>query len=64
MIVAPGDTLGGIAMRHLGTTAGVHRLMRLNPQIKDAARIYPGEFVYLPRSSDASSKPIDDSDVE
>ncbi len=64
VIVAPGDTLGGIAMRHLGTTAGVHRLMRLNPQIKDAARIYPGEFVYLPRSSDASSKPIDDSDVE
>lgn len=66
VVVAAGDTLGGIAQRHLGSIYGVSKLMRLNPHITDAERVYPGELVYLPPSSAATSKPDngDDSDVE
>jgi hypothetical protein len=39
--------------------------MRLNPHITDAARVYPGEIVYLPPSSvTSSSGNADDTDVE
>lgn len=51
VVVARGDTLGAIALRHLGSFWGVRSLMRLNPHITDAARVYPGEIVYLPSSS-------------
>jgi type II secretory pathway predicted ATPase ExeA len=65
VVVAPGDTLGGIAIRHLGSFFGFRNLMRLNPHITDAARVYPGEIVYLPPSSvTSSSGNADDTDVE
>ncbi len=66
VVVASGDTLGEIALRHLGSVYSVRSLMRLNPHITDPARVYPGELVYLPPPSTASSKPnnSDDSDVE
>jgi hypothetical protein len=39
--------------------------MRLNPHITDAARVYPGEIVYLPSSSVVSSPGnADDTDAE
>ena len=46
--VKSGDTLGAIAAAN-GTT--VAELIRLNPQIKDANLIYPGQAITLPGSS-------------
>jgi general secretion pathway protein A len=63
VVVAPGDTLGGIAIRHLGSFDGVHSLLQLNPHITNPARVYPGEIVYLPSSSVASGN-ANDTDVE
>ncbi len=66
VVVAPGDTLGAIAVRHLGSFWGVRSLLRLNPHITDAARVYPGEIVYLPPSSvgSSSAENAGDTDVE
>ncbi len=65
VVVARGDTLGAIALHHLGSFWGVRSLMRLNPHITDAARVYPGEIVYLPSSSVVSSPGnADEPDVE
>lgn len=65
VVVARGETLSEIALRRLGSAYSVRNLMRVNPHITDAARVYPGEIVYLPPSSAAIPKPIDDdSDVE
>ncbi|GEM_PF-841894 len=63
VVVAPGDTLGGIAIRHLGSFGAVSSLMRLNPHIANPARVYPGEIVYLPSSS-VGSQNANDTDVE
>ena len=43
-VVKSGDTLGAIAARY-GTT--VNNLMSLNPRIKNANLIYPGEAIRL-----------------
>ena len=43
-VVKAGDTLGAIAARY-GTT--VNNLMSLNPRIKNANLIYPGEAIRL-----------------
>jgi hypothetical protein len=65
VVVAPGDTLALIAIRNLGSIAGLSRLIQLNPNIIDAARVYPGEKVYLPSSPDSSSgDDADDANVE
>jgi hypothetical protein len=65
VIVAPGESLALIAIRHLGSKAGVRRMMQLNPDISDASRVYPGEKVYLPSSAASFSiQDADDTDVE
>ena len=53
-IVQKGDNLSAIVRRKLGKpaseSASVSRLVRkLNPQIRDADRIYPGQKIALPR---------------
>jgi general secretion pathway protein A len=45
-----GDTLWGIAIRYLGSSARFGQLIRANPQLHNVDRIYPGETVYLPPS--------------
>ena len=42
--VKKGDTLGAIALKY-GTT--VNKLMALNPHIKNANLIYPGDIIRL-----------------
>src|SRR5215469_3869672 len=65
VVVARGDTLSTIAIRHLGSLSAVRSLMRLNPHITDAGHVYPGEKVYLPAAAPvASTENPDDSDVE
>ena len=64
VVVVPGDTLGGIAMRYLGSSKGVSTLMRLNPNITDASILYPGEVVYLPPQPSAATTTADATDVE
>ncbi len=65
VVVGRGDTLSAIAQRHLGSVYSWSNLMRLNPHITNAARVYPGEVVYLPSSPGASStETTDDTDVE
>ena len=63
VVVVPGDTLGGIAMRYLGSSNAVSTLMRLNPRITDASILYPGEVVYLPPQP-AAGTTADATDVE
>jgi general secretion pathway protein A len=63
VVVVPGDTLGRIAMRYLGSSKGVSALMRLNPHITDASILYPGEVVYLPPQP-AAGATADATDVE
>ncbi len=64
VIVVQGDTLGGIAIRYLGSSKGVSTLMRLNPNITDASVLYPGEVVYLPPQPSAATTTADATDVE
>jgi general secretion pathway protein A len=56
--VNPGDTLSRIALRYFGSTGAIDTLLRLNPQIVDASRLYPGETIYLSTASHT------DEDVE
>ncbi len=44
-VVKPGDTMTAIAKKHNTT---VDTLMKLNPQITDANRIYPGQVIMVP----------------
>ncbi len=66
VVVARGDTLGIIALRHLGSVYRVSRLLEVNPHITNASLIYPGEIVHLPPSSVASStgNSDDNNDME
>ena len=49
--VQSGDTIEGIALRHFGSKAKAHSVMKANPQLRDANRIYPGDTVFLPAKS-------------
>jgi nucleoid-associated protein YgaU len=65
VVVARGDTLSIIALRHLGSVFRVSRLLAVNPHITDSSRIYPGEIVRLPASAVAASTgTFDDKDME
>jgi len=65
IVVTRGDTLSLLALRHLGSVDAWPDLMRINPHINNAARLYPGEVVYLPPSPKSSSTHnTDDTDVE
>jgi general secretion pathway protein A len=64
VVVARGDTLGTIALRHLGSVYRVPRLLEVNPHITNASRIYPGEIVKLPPAIASSTGNFDDKDVE
>jgi hypothetical protein len=46
--VHSGDTIEGIALRHLGSPVKVRSVIAANPQLKNVNRIYPGETVFLP----------------
>lgn len=61
-VVQKGDNLSTIIRRKLGKSsaqsASVRRkVMRLNPQIRDPDRIYPGQRIALPRLGDAPGGP-------
>lgn len=43
--VAKGDNLSRIAVKH---SIGLKALLNVNPQIKDANRIYPGQEIQIP----------------
>lgn len=51
-IVVKGDTLGSIATR-FGTT--VAKIQALNPEIKDASKIYVGQKIKLPANNGSSN---------
>jgi len=46
--VKKGDTLWDIAKKQLGSGAKYKEIAKLNPQIKDPNRIYPGQVLKLP----------------
>jgi general secretion pathway protein A len=54
--VQSGDTIEGIALRHLGSEVKIQSLIEANPQLRDVNRIYPGETVYLPAESTQSDE--------
>ncbi len=43
-----GDTIEGLALRHLGSEVEIQSVVEANPQLSDINRIYPGETVFLP----------------
>ena len=47
-VVRPGDTLSGIAGRVLGDPSRWREILRENPQVKNANRIYPGDSLLVP----------------
>lgn len=47
-VVRPGDTLSGIAGRVLGDTQRWREILKANPQVTDANRIYPGDSLVVP----------------
>jgi general secretion pathway protein A len=49
--VQSGDTIEGIALRHLGSSVDIQSVIVANPQLKDVNRIYPGDTVFLPAES-------------
>jgi type II secretory pathway predicted ATPase ExeA/LysM repeat protein len=49
--VHSGDTIEGIARRHLGSEVKIERVIEANPQLRDVNRIYPGDTVFLPAES-------------
>lgn len=49
-VVRSGDTLGAIAQRHQTTLSS---LLRLNPEIENPDRIFPGQLLKLPAANDA-----------
>lgn len=50
-VVRSGDTLGAIAQRHQTTLSS---LLRLNPDIENPDRIFPGQSLKLPAANDAN----------
>ena len=46
--VQTGDTIEGIAVRHLGSEVNIQSIVEANPQLHDVNRIYPGQIVFLP----------------
>ena len=46
--VQRGDTIEGIAVRHLGSEVNIQSIVEANPQLQDINRIYPGQTVFLP----------------
>lgn len=46
-IVRPGDTLESLAARYLGDSELWHELHKLNPQLTDPHRIYPGQRIQV-----------------
>ena len=46
-----GDTVEGIARRHLGSGVKIESVIEANPQLRDVNRIYPGDTVFLPAES-------------
>jgi type II secretory pathway predicted ATPase ExeA len=48
IVIQPGDTLGNIADRYLGSRDEVKRLIEANPAITDPNHIYPGQTIRLP----------------
>lgn len=55
VVVARGDTLSAISVHYFGSRRMVAEMLRLNPQIRDASKIVPGEIVYLPTPADLAS---------
>lgn len=49
-VVRSGDTLNAIAQRHQTTLSS---LLRLNPEIENPDRIFPGQLLKLPAANDA-----------
>jgi type II secretory pathway predicted ATPase ExeA/LysM repeat protein len=49
--VHSGDTVEGIARRHLGSGVKIESVIEANPQLRDVNRIYPGDTVFLPAES-------------
>ncbi|MDB4285512.1 LysM peptidoglycan-binding domain-containing protein [bacterium] len=47
-VVGPGDTLSGIAVKLFGDAGRWKELLEANPQVTDAALIYPGDTLALP----------------
>jgi len=65
VVVARGDTLSIIALRHLGSVYRVSSLLAVNPHITNSSLIYPGEILRLPASAvTASTGNFDDKDME
>jgi LysM repeat protein len=53
-----GDTLEGIAMRYLGSSEGINRLIEANPHLTDINQLSVGQVIYLPTG--VSIKPSHD----
>jgi type II secretory pathway predicted ATPase ExeA/LysM repeat protein len=49
--VQSGDTMEGIARRHLGSEVKIESVIAANPQLRDVNRIHPGDTVFLPAES-------------
>jgi general secretion pathway protein A len=49
--VQSGDTIEGIARRHFGSEVNIESVIKANPQLRNANRIYPGDTVFLPVES-------------
>jgi phage tail protein X len=49
--VQSGDTIEGLALRHLGSEVNMQSVVEANPQLRDVNRIYPGDTVFLPAYS-------------
>jgi general secretion pathway protein A len=46
--VQRGDTIEGLARRHLGSEVNIQTVVEANPQLRNVNRIYPGQTVFLP----------------
>lgn len=49
--VQSGDTIERIARRHFGSEVNIESVIKANPQLRNANRIYPGDTVFLPVES-------------
>ncbi len=54
--VQSGDTIEGIALRHLGSEVKIQSVIEANPQLRDVNRIYPGDTIFLPAESTERDK--------
>ncbi|HLH75382.1 MAG TPA: ATPase, T2SS/T4P/T4SS family [Candidatus Binataceae bacterium] len=50
IVIHPGDTVGALALQYLGSNAQqtLAQVARVNPQITDINRVFPGETMILP----------------